>query len=226
MTHDGDGRQSIRGNSRHLRRFAKLVLPTGAALGAGAAIAAGAPGQDSGVGTAGTPANSPAVFARAPSSYYLELSGIKGESTANKDSNAIDVDYFAFGDEASTNRLGAGGAGAGRVHFDDLTIKKDIDSSSPQLFEDSASGQHIQKAVLIAVKDEGASQQEYLKITLSNVVVSSYQVESQQPAGDGEVETVTLEFQQINYQYEAQNADGSSSTPSTVSWNISENKQS
>ena len=223
MTHDGDGRQSARGNSRHLRRFAKLVLPTGAALGAGAAIAAGAPGQDSGVGAAGTPANSPAVFARAPSSYYLELSGIKGESTADKAVNAIDVDYFAFGDEANTTRFGAGGAGAGRVHFDDLTIKKDVDSSSPQLFEDSASGQHIQKAVLIAVKD-GASPHEYLKITLSNVVVSSYHVASQEPAGDGEVETITLGFQQISYQYEPQNSDGSSGAPSTVGWNISENK--
>jgi type VI secretion system secreted protein Hcp len=225
MTHDGDGRQSARGNSRHLRRFAKLVLPTGAALGAGAAIAAGAPGQDSGVGTAGTPANSPAVFARAPSSYYLELSGIKGESTADKDSNAIDVDSFAFGDEASMTRFGASGAGAGRVHFDDLTIKKNIDSSSPQLFQDSASGQHIQKAVLIAVKD-GASAQEYLKITLSNVVVSSYHVESQEPAGNGEVETITLDYQQINYQYESQSPDGSSSVPSTVGWNVSENKAS
>lgn len=225
MTHDGDGRQSARGNSRHLRRFAKLVLPTGAALGAGAAIAAGAPGQDSGVGTAGTPTNSPAVFTRAPSSYYLELSGIKGESTADKDANAIDVDSFAFGDEATTTRFGAGGAGAGRVHFDDLTIRKDIDSSSPQLFEDSASGQHIQKAVLIAVKD-GASPHQYLKITLSNVLVSSYHVESQEPAGDGEVETITLDFQQISYQYEPQNSDGSSGAPSTVGWNVSENKLS
>lgn len=225
MTYDGDGRQSARGNSRHLRRFAKLVLPTGAALGAGAAIAAGAPGQDSGVGSAGTPANSPAVFARAPSSYYLELSGIKGESTDNKDSNAIDVDSFAFGDEATATRFGAGGAGAGRVHFDDLTIKKDIDSSSPQLFEDSVSGEHIQKAVLIAVKD-GTSQQEYLKITLSNVVVSSYHVASQEPAGDGEVETITLAYQQISYQYEPQNSDGSSGAPDTVSWNISQNKLS
>lgn len=231
MTVDENGRRPG-SSARRLRQLAKIALPTGAALGAGAAIAAVAAGQDPVVPTTTTgPAITAAVFPRAASSYYLEINGIKGESTDADLSGAIAVDYFDFGDEAGTTRLGAGGLGAGRVHFDELTIKKDVDSASPQLFQDSVTGQRLQKAVLVAVKDGGADikggvSQEYLKITLSNVVVSSYHLESQEPAGEGEVETITLDFQQINYQYVPQNADGSAGTPDTVSWNISQQKDS
>jgi len=224
MTRDGNAERPANRRGRHMRRIARLALPTGAALGAGAAIAAAAAGQDATAPT--TTGGATPVFQRAPSSYFLEIDGIKGESTSDKYAGAINVDYFSFGDEATGGGLlGAGGAGAGRVHFDDVTIKKDIDAASPQLFEDSVLGQHLSKVELIAVRDEDQSQQEYLKITLSNAIVSSYHVESQEPAGPGEVETITLEFQKIDYEYEPQNADGSSGTPIDAGWDVAANQR-
>jgi type VI secretion system secreted protein Hcp len=228
MTLEGSGCPPVRNSNGRMRRIARLALPTGAALGAGAAIAAVAAGQDpvSAPTTTNAAAITQAAFPRATSDYFLEIDGIKGESTADKYAGAIDVDYFSFGDGSVAPQVRFGsGAGAGRVRFDEFTFKKGIDSASPQLFQDSVTGQHLQKAVLFAVKP-GEAQQQYLKVTLSNVVVSSYRVASQHPDGEGEVETVTLDFQKIDYQYTPQNRDGSSGAPITAGWDLSANKRS
>ena len=71
-----------------------------------------------------------------------------------------------------------------------------------------ATGEHIKKAVLTARK-AGKEQQEYLKVTLSDLLVSSYQTGG---SGHGDVvptDQVSLNFSKIEVVYKEQKADGS-----------------
>ena len=99
--------------------------------------------------------------------------------------------------------MGAGG-GAGKVHMSDFSFTARTSKASPQLFMHCAQGKHIKQAFLTARKS-GGSQQEYLKIKLNDVLVSS------------------LEFAKISYDYKPQKADGSLDAPVHGGWDLTKN---
>jgi len=114
---------------------------------------------------------------------------------------------------------GGGGGGAGKVVMQDFHFLKAVDASSPLLFKAVTTGEHIQKAVLFGRK-AGDEQQEYLKITLSDVIVSSYKVAPQGPDA-GELENVGLDYRKIEYSYARQRADGSLAPPIVTTYDRS-----
>src|SRR5688572_15360328 len=101
-----------------------------------------------------TMASLAAAFAVAPTAnaatdYFLEIDGVAGESAQVKDTT--DVYSFSWGAENSTTIGSAtGGAGTGKVAFNNLKITKKIDVASPALFQRLASGQHIKSIELVA----------------------------------------------------------------------------
>ena len=185
----------------------------------GPAGANGVNGQNGAGGAVGA-----AVFPRAATDYFLELDGIKGESSDQKHKGTIDIESFSWGLRTKTSGQSGGGGGAGKVSFHDISIKKPVDSSSPKLFLACATGQHIEKAVLY-VRKSGGQQVEYLKITLTDVLVSSYNVGSQEPKGPGEVESVSFNFAKMEQQYVPVNPDGSSGAPVKAGYDVKANKK-
>jgi len=105
--------------------------------------------------------------------YFLKIDGISGESTDDKHRGEIEVASFSWGVTQTSTRA-TGGAGAGKATFQDFHFTKLSDKASPTLFQKCATGAHIKHAVLTARK-AGENQQEFLKITLSDLLVSSYQ---------------------------------------------------
>src|SRR4051812_1850421 len=103
--------------------------PQGAQGPSGAAGANGANGQNGGGGGVGA-----AVFSRPPTTYFLEIDGIKGESTDAKHPGSMAVDSFSWGATHSAGQSGGGG-GAGKVKFHDVSITKSVDKASPLLFQ-------------------------------------------------------------------------------------------
>src|SRR5687768_18000173 len=82
--------------------------------------------------------------------YFLKLDGIKGESTADKHKDEIDIMSFSWGlTQAATAGFG-GGAGAGKVQMQDFHFTSKVSRASPQLFLSCASGKHIPTATLTA----------------------------------------------------------------------------
>jgi type VI secretion system secreted protein Hcp len=76
------------------------------------------------------------------------------------------------------------------------------------LFESSATGNHIKKADITfrkAGKKEG--QLEYFKITLTDLLVSSFQL-SDSAGADLPTEQVSLNFSKIEFDYKEQKQDG------------------
>ena len=103
--------------------------------------------------------------------YYLEIDGIKGESSAKGHEGAINVESFSWG----VSNPAVGSAGAGKATFKEFTVTKKTDTSSPKLMVACASGQHIKSAVLTVLKPNGRGGLNYLVITLEDVLVTSYQ---------------------------------------------------
>jgi len=157
------------------------------------------------------------------SDYLLELDGIKGESSDSKHKGSIEVESFSWGMTQSGSPATGGGAGAGKVVFQDIHFTTRLSSASPQLFLTSATGEHIKKAVLF-VRKAGSEQQEYYKVTLEDVLVSSYQ-----QAGSSEdvtpVDSFSLNFAKIELEYTAQRADGSSGGSVKAGYDLKANKK-
>jgi type VI secretion system secreted protein Hcp len=106
--------------------------------------------------------------------YFLKLSGIDGESLDSKHKGEIEVLSWSWGvSQTSTHAAGAGG-GAGKVSFNDFSIVKLVDTASPQLMQACCSGRHIAEANFTARK-AGEQQMEFLKIKLTDVLISSAQ---------------------------------------------------
>jgi len=98
-----------------------------------------------------------------------------------------------------------------------------VSQASPQLFLASAEGRHIETAFLTCRKAGRSPQQEFLKYTLSDVLVVSYHTDGQ--AEDSvPVDEVSLTYAQIKVEYRPQRADGSLGAPITAGWNLKTNE--
>jgi type VI secretion system secreted protein Hcp len=136
--------------------------------------------------------------------YFLKIDGIDGESQDKTHKNEIQILSFSFGATNSGTMAVGGGGGAGKVHFDDFSITKSVDTASPKLMLACANGQHIKNAVLTCRK-AGKEQQEYLKYTFTDLLVSKFWL------GGTEVvptESVSLNFTKVEQEYKMQKADG------------------
>src|SRR6185503_12385495 len=140
--------------------------------------------------------------------YFLKIAEAPGEATDAKHKGEIDILSFSWG-EAQTGTSGhGGGGGAGKVVPQDFALTKLMDKSTPVLYISCATGTHFKSAILTARKAGAGTQQEYLTVTMEDVLVTSYQVGG---SGGGDVvptESLTLNFAKLEVIYRPQNADG------------------
>ena len=123
---------------------------------------------------------------------FLKISGIDGESADSKHKGEIDVLSFSWGVSNATRRAGTSKLGSGKTTVSDFSIMKILDSASPRLFEACCQGEHISDA-LLTLRKAGESQQEYFKIKLNDVLISSVQPGGS-AGGDVGFEQVSLSF--------------------------------
>ena len=102
------------------------------------------------------------------SDYFLEIEGIKGESKDDAHQQMIDVESFSWG--ASR---GVDAKGTTLLAGEGLTVRHHYDKATPVLALSCAQGKHIPKAVLYVRKSSG-DQGDYYKVTLSDVLISSF----------------------------------------------------
>ena len=155
--------------------------------------------------------------------YFLQITGVPGESKDSKHKDWIDVLSWSFGESnPGSHQVGGGGAGAGKVQMSDITFMTRMSKASPKLFLSCATGKHMNEAKLVGVHG-GSMQQEYLTWTFSDVLVSSYQ--TQGSAGDDIVmDSVSLAFSKVRVEYKMQKADGSLDKAITAGWDLKSNK--
>lgn len=153
--------------------------------------------------------------------YFLKIEGIEGESQDAKHPNEIEVITWNWS-ESQTGTMGqGGGGGAGKVSMQDFAFTMYTCKASPKLLQHCASGKHVPSAILIGRK-AGEQQQEYLKITFTDLLVSHFST-----GGSGAdirpVDNIALNFAKIEYEYKAQKKDGTLDGAIKAGWDLKKN---
>ncbi len=155
--------------------------------------------------------------------YFLKIDGIDGESSDHKHSKEIEVQSWSWGETNHGDAAHGGGLGAGKVSMQDFHFTMHVCKATPKLMEHCATGQHIKTAELTCRK-AGKDQQEFLKIKMSDLIVSSFQ----HGGSHGDVipiDQISLNFSKIEYEYKAQKADGTLDGAIKAGWDLKQNKK-
>jgi type VI secretion system secreted protein Hcp len=139
--------------------------------------------------------------------YFLKIAGIEGESADAKHANEIQLESWSFSEQNSGHHLQGGGGGAGKVSMSDFNFVMKANKSSTKLFLACATGQHIDNAILTCRK-AGGDQQEFLKWTFTDLLVSSYQTGGSGGSDSIPIESISFNFSKIEVAYCPQKKDG------------------
>ena len=154
---------------------------------------------------------------------YLKIEGVPGESLETvKHKDWIEIDSFSFALKGAQ----ASGGGTGKASFQDISIRKHIDKSSPLLMLKCCTGEHIPEAVLEYSKAVGAGTQAvFLKIKMSDLLISSYGFSGAGGTVAGgttlPVDSLSLNFTKIEMTYIPYDAAGAPGQPVTAVCDLS-----
>jgi type VI secretion system secreted protein Hcp len=152
------------------------------------------------------------------SDFFLKIDGIDGESTDDKHKGELEIQSWSWGATNQGTFGAGGGGGAGKADFSDITISKYADKSTPKLLKAVATGDHI-KSMVLTCRKAGGQQQEYLKLTLEDVLISSYHSSASGGSSPIPNESIGLNYAKIKYEYKPQKADGSLEGAIAISYN-------
>mgnify|MGYP003487809192 CR=1 FL=1 len=123
--------------------------------------------------------------------YFLKIDGIDGESPDHKHKGEIQLESWSFGESQGGTHSSGGGGGAGKVQMQDFHFVMKISKASPKLFLACACGQ-----------------QEFLKTTFTDILVSSYQTGGSGHSDIVPTDQISLNFAKIEIEYKEQKPDG------------------
>jgi len=130
----------------------------------------------------------------------------KGESKQAGYEGQIEILSFSWGvSQAAGFSYGEGG-GVSKANVQDLSVSFRQNPSSPKLMQSCALGKHYDDALLTCLKAAGEGQEKYLEITLTDVIISSYQT-----GGSGDdipIESLSLNFAKVKEEYFKQDDKG------------------
>ena len=162
--------------------------PTGPQGSAGATGPQGLPGAN------GQQVLLPAVqfgFDNSAGPMFLKIDGVPGGLNGGTYKGDIEISSFSFGAGSTLGGTGASsGGGAGKTSFSSFTITKPLDKSSAALELGALSGKDFKEADVYFAHKDAKGQQEFLKIQLQDVVISSYKTNA---GGGTPSETLGLE---------------------------------
>jgi len=139
---------------------------------------------------------------------FLKLDGIPGESTDAKHKDEIEILSFSWGLSNSGGFGSGGGGGAGKASFQDFHFVSSLQKSSPKLWLTCATGEHIKQAVL-TLRKAGGDNFEFYKVTLTDILVSSYQSGGSAQGSDTRpTDQFSLAYAKIRTDYSFQSEKG------------------
>ncbi len=152
---------------------------------------------------------------------YMKVEGATGESKDADHTGWTDVDSFTWGAIQPHSMGSGGGAGVGRVAFQDLNIVAAIDKCYPAVLKHCATGKHLGQ-IDISLCKAGGTQIEYGRITLTDVLVTGVTVSG---TSSGETTVVNYSFQaaKVKSQYWEQTQRGGKGAESQMGFDIKQN---
>ncbi len=163
-------------------------------------------------------------------SIYMQIQGIDGNVTAEGLEKFIELESFDFQVKRKMNtQPGAVSDREGsKPSLSEVTVTKRVDKTTPLLFGEATVGA-TKPQVVIKFVNTGASLQEYLVVTLSNVLVSGYEIADSVPTvgEDGSVpqkskpfEKITLNFDKIEVKYTPYDSQHKAGSPIPAGYDL------
>lgn len=157
---------------------------------------------------------------------YVQVDGIEGEST---DSNH---QKWILADSASLPVFRSIPSGAvdqqrtkGETQLGDISIVRQLDKSSPKLFEAVAAGKFNKKVTMEFTTQTGGKNETYLKLVCENVIFSGYSVSGNSSGDPMPSEQVSMNCTKITYTYtEYDNKTGSKKGNVEATYELGANK--
>ncbi len=151
--------------------------------------------------------------------FYLKIDAIEGESTKKGVEKQIELLSWSWGESNAGSMSHGGGGGTGRVSMNDFCFSMTVCKASPKLFLACATGEHIPKAILTC-REAGKEQQDYLKITFTDLIISSYQIGGSSGADGKPVDQCSFNFSKIEWEYKEQSKDGKLGSPIKAGYDL------
>lgn len=156
---------------------------------------------------------------------YLQIDGIKGESTDTAHQGWIEVGSAHWGvtQPRSATASTAGGHTAERCEHRTLSLSKLADLSSPILMQICSMGKTIPKAKLEFMRADGqGTPVKYYEVELENVMIANMD----QLVNDGGLlqDEIGLRFSKVKWKYTQQKIGGGSGGNTAGGWDLSSNK--
>lgn len=158
------------------------------------------------------------------SDIFLKLSGIKGESADDQHRDEIEVLALSWSVSNPGTMAHAGGAGAGQATFSDFQITKRVDKASPVLLKMCATQGRLEEGML-AVRKAGRGAQDYLVISMEDVIITSVSLGGASGASSDLTETATLQFAKVDLEYKPQRPDGALDAGIHFTYDIKANRE-
>ncbi len=150
---------------------------------------------------------------------YMKIDGIDGDSADGQFAGWMELMSYGWGVDMEMSTTGGGG-GTGKAHFQDLHFTKQSAKGSPAIMLACASGKHLPAVQIVLTKPRNEKPEAYLKITLTDVLVSSYR--QMGDSGGIPIDEVGLVFAKIRYDQAYQRPNGATDFQ-TATWNLKTN---
>lgn len=148
---------------------------------------------------------------------------IKGETTIDTYKDKIEVLSFSHGvaqpvtgDQSQQKRT------SGRPHHQDFTFTKFLDLASASIIDFCDQAKIVASVKFYVLQTEGGKTNAIWTITLTNVIISSYSVGG--GGGGKPTETVTLNYEKIQWDYKQQTIAAGDSGTASAKWSLASNK--
>lgn len=153
--------------------------------------------------------------------FFLKIDGIKGDARPKNHDGEIEIVSWSFG-ETQTGAVLDARKPVSCVAMRDFVFKASTGASSSQLLLLCAAGKRLKSAVLTCEKDFGKTRQIYLTITLTDVMLATYEIWGI-PEELIPVDSFSMKFVKIDFKYVALSAEGSPGGNFSASWDLSSN---
>ena len=153
-----------------------------------------------------------------PFNGHLKVPDIEGESVRADHEGEIDIFGASWSVVQETSATQGRGRVQGRAHASAFTFQKYMDASSPYLTLACLQGKSFDEVVFSVRKDSGEAHLDYLVVTLTNVIVSSYDMSG---GGDQQImETVSLMAEKVKILYTVQADDHSAGDEHEIEYDL------
>ena len=156
---------------------------------------------------------------------YLQIDGIKGESTDERHKDWIECKSVSWAVEQPRSATSSTGGGhtAERCEHRDVVITKLADLASPILLQTCSAGRTIPKAKLEFMRADAQGERvKYFEIELDNVLIGA--VAPSVSEGDILTEEVGFKFSKVRWKYTQQRVSGGMGGNTSGGWDLATNR--